>query len=410
MAAIAGTAILALVLAAGCGPEADRKQAAAFKAEDVNRQQIEAYNQFAVRMTKQLLQESGETNFVISPLSVTLALSLALNGASGETKQEMLRMLNVDRLPMEAINQGSEVLIDLLEHGDPAVDVKIANALWARKGTQLLDDYTGRMKQFYEAEISELDFDRKDAASTINKWVRKQTHNRIDSMADPEKLRSNVMVLMNAVYFNGRWTEPFKVSATRNAPFHLADGTDVTVPLMAQRASLPYKEGEGFKAVRLPYGSGRWGMIIVLPSEGVSLRDAEAALLADPAQLWRKDFESGDTIVELPRFKLDYKKKVSGILQSLGMKRAFDKQTADFSAMVSGSEGLYISSVTHKAFIEVDEQGTEAAAATSIEMDGGGEPSAAPFELRADRPFFFAIEDRTTGALMFLGSVSNPSS
>ncbi len=308
VAALTTTVILALALTTGCGAGADAKEAARYKAEDVNVNQVQAYNGFAARMTKQLLQESGEANVVISPLSVTLALSLALNGAGGATKQEILHMLGSDKISMEALNQGSEVLTDLLEHGDPQVDVEIANTLWARKGTQLLETYADQIKQSYDAKVSELDFDDKDAASTINKWVRKQTHDRIDKMVNPDTLRSSVMVLMNAIYFNGSWAEPFEESATRDAQFHLADGTDVTVPMMRQRTALTYKQSKQFKAVRLPYRSGKWGMIVVLPNEGIKLPDVEAELLADTSESWRKDFEGGSVSIELPRFRLEYEK------------------------------------------------------------------------------------------------------
>ncbi len=408
VAALTTTVILALALTTGCGAGADTKEAARYKAEDVNVNQVQAYNGFAARMTKQLLQESGEANVVISPLSVTLALSLALNGADGATKQEILHMLGVDKISMEALNQGSEVLTDLLEHGDPQVDVEIANALWARKGTQLLETYADQIKQSYDAKVSELDFDDKDAAGTINKWVRKQTHDRIDKMVNPDTLRSSVMILMNAIYFNGKWTKPFEESATHDAQFHLADGTDVTVPMMRQRTALTYKESKQFKAVRLPYGSGRWGMIVVLPNEGIKLPDVEAELLADTSESWRKDFEEGSVSIELPRFKLEYEKSLVDTLQALGMKQAFSPKTADFSAMTDPSNNLYVSGILHKSFIEVNESGTEAAAVTGLQFSGSAEPPKETFEFRVDRPFFFAIEDRTTGALVFLGSVWNP--
>ncbi|MFC5647851.1 serpin family protein [Paenibacillus solisilvae] len=408
IAALGAAVILAAALTTDCGAKADAKQAARFKAEDVNVQQVHAYNEFAARMTKQLLLESGEANMVVSPLSVTLALSLALNGAGGATEREMLQMLGADNLSMEVLNQGSEVLTDLLEHGDPKVDVQIANALWARKGTQLLDDYSSRLQQFYDAKVSELDFDDKAAAGTINKWVRKQTHDRIDNMVDSASLSSNVMVLMNAIYFNGSWTEPFEESATRDAQFHLADGTNVTVPMMRQRTALTYKVSDSFKAIRLPYGNQSWGMIVVLPNKGVSLRDAEAEMLADPAQSWRQDYEGGDAVVELPKFKLEYSKSLVAAMKALGMKQAFDAKQADFSGMTHLSKGFYVSNILHKAFIEVNERGTEAAAVTAVMMAGSAAPVKEPFEFRADRPFFFAIEDRTTGALVFMGSVSNP--
>ncbi|BBH23749.1 serine protease inhibitor [Paenibacillus baekrokdamisoli] len=405
IAGIAVTAILITSMISGCG--AEKKEAPRYIASDINVKQVQAYNDFALRITKPLLSESDQENVVISPLSLTFALSLALNGAKGATKDELLHMLGSDGISVETLNQGSEVLIDLLEHADPEVDVAIANAVWARKGFDLLKGYSEIVKQFYRAEISQLDFDKADAPDTINKWVEKQTKGKIDQIVNSETLHSSVMLLMNATYFNGNWKVPFEKSATHDAPFHLTDGSAITVPMMHQEASLSYKEGKQFKAVRLPYGKGKWGMIVVLPNEGVLLDTAELELLAN-ADTWRKGFNEGEVIVELPRFKLAYKKELIDLLKALGMTQSTDSKTADFSGMIKNSAGLYVTSVIQKTFIDVNEQGTEAAAVTNIGMDSGSQPSTKKFELRVNRPFFFAIEDQTTGAILFLGSIANP--
>ncbi|BBH23748.1 serine protease inhibitor [Paenibacillus baekrokdamisoli] len=403
--AVAAAIVLLSTTLAGCGK--DKVEAPRYQVKDINAAQVHAYNDFSLRMTKQLLAKTKDGNVCISPLSMAFALSLLVNGAEGETKAELLRVLGAKGLTLEALNQGSDVLRDLLEHADPKVDVRIANAVWARKGTGLAEDYSQRIKRFYEAEASELDFDDADAAKTINQWVNKKTQGLIDRMVDENTLKSSVMVLMNAIYFHGEWTKPFKESDTKDAQFHLADGSSVTVPMMAQKASLTYKESEHFKAVRLPYGDGKWSMTVVLPNEGITLPEAETELLKD-ASSWREGFTQGMAEIELPRFKLQYGTSLIDALKTLGMKQSFDKEKADFSGMTKSRQSLYVNGAIHKTFIEVNEQGTEAAAVTSITTAATAAAPMDPFKLRVDRPFFFTIEDQTTGAILFLGSVTQP--
>ncbi|MCL6604488.1 MAG: serpin family protein [Paenibacillus sp.] len=399
-------AILMVLLlgVAGCS---NVRESSIYEAKDVNHVQVKAYNDFALHLADKLLKESSGENLFISPLSITFALSLVLNGAEGGTRAELQQALGVEGMTLEALNKGNEVLTDLLTYEDTEVELKIANGLWARKETPLLDSYTDTLKKSYKVKVKTLDFEDEGSAKTINNWVKKNTDGRIEEIVEPSLLKSNVLLLANAIYFNGTWSKPFEESFTRKVPFYLADGTEETVQMMMQTTVLSYKETESFKAVRLPYGSGVWDMVVVLPNEGQTLTEMAPQLLSQSDE-WREGFVEGKAIVELPRFQLKYNNSLKDTLQLLGVKSAFDSAAADFSAMTGKTSGLFITDVLHKSFIEVNEHGTEAAAVTSVMMAGSAPAPDKPFQINVNRPFFFAIEDHTTGSIVFMGTVFNP--
>ncbi|QHW33730.1 serpin family protein [Paenibacillus rhizovicinus] len=396
-------------LLGGCGESADGPR---FAAKDVHAEQVKSDNSFALRMAQPLLEEAAvsKRNVAFSPLSVSFALSMLLNGAKGETREELLALLGAKGITEESLHAGNEVLLDLLQHADPAVEVRIADAIWTKKGVRLQSEFKKKLQTFYAAEVHAIDFSKPAAAQTINRWVSKQTGGHIDQMVNSSDLANAEMVLMNAIYFNGTWQLPFEASGTSTQPFHLTEDTMVNVPMMRQRDKFAHLTTAEYKAVRLPYGSGQWGMIVVLPEPGVTLQRAEETFLSDPSP-WQDGFDEGvsDTLLQLPKFTFKTSKKLREVLEGLGMKISFDPSAADFSGMTdNGSKGLFVSDVLQKAFISVDELGTKAAAATKIDVTGSSAPPPEAFEFIADRPFFFAIEDRTTGTLAFLGAVANP--
>ncbi|MDQ0196456.1 serpin family protein [Paenibacillus wynnii] len=399
--------ILMVLLLGTAGCSSNEKVSSIYQAQDVNAVQVKAYNDFSLHIADKLLEESNGENLFISPLSMAFALSLVLNGAEGETSAELQHTLGIDGLTLEALNEGNAVLSDLLKHSDSKVELKIANGLWTRKETPLEDGYIRTIKKSYGVKVETLDFEDAGAAQTINQWVKDNTNGRIEEIVDPSLLKSNVLMLANAIYFNGTWSKPFENSLTREAPFYLADGSEKTVQMMRKKEILAHKETESFKAVRLPYGSGKWDMVVVLPNEGLPLTDAVAQLFSH-SDTWREGFKEGEALVELPRFQMKYNQSLKDTLQRLGVNKAFDSATADFSAMAGKNSGLYITDVLHKSFIEVNEQGTEAAAVTSILMTGSAPPPDKLFQISVNRPFFFAIEDHTTGAIVFMGTVFNP--
>ncbi len=361
---------------------------------------------FAFDLLQAVLKEDSNANVFISPTSIAFALAMTYNGADGATMQAMADVLDVQNMSLDDVNQGYAALMQAIQAADPEVKLTIANSLWARQGFDFEHDFLQRNRTFYSAEVSSLDFADPAATDTINAWVSDNTNGKIEQIVgqlDP----LTVMVLINAIYFKGSWTTSFDEEMTSDRPFTLADGTEKDVPMMEQSGeTYPYYEDEDVQAVSLPYGDGRISMYIFLPSEDSSLRAFQRRLNAKQWEEWMQNFSDEEGDIVLPRFKLEYEKELNDVLAALGMDVAFDCNQADFSRMYS-KEPLCISKVKHKSFVEVNEEGTEAAAATSVEMTLSAMPMQG-FSMIVDRPFFFAIRDNETGAVLFMGSVVEP--
>ncbi|MFC4103209.1 serpin family protein [Paenibacillus xanthanilyticus] len=390
-----------LLFSAGCGASPDRPS---FSASDANRDQIASANAFSLELGRRLLPGTAENRF-FSPLSVSMAMGLVLNGAAGITRSEMLQTLEARGLSVHELNEGTRALTDVLEHQDPEVTARIANAAWVQRGIQPKETYAADLKTYYDAEIQAIDFRDPDAPAVVNKWVDKHTKGMIPRLIESFP-PDTVSALVNAIYFKGAWSEPFEKDQTRERPFHLADEKTANVPMMEQSGSYPYKKEKAYEVLQLPYGEGKWRMTIVLPGDPGGLDALLPQLLSSP-ETWRGGLATAGGTVCIPRFSIKSTLRLEDTLRQLGMKTAFDPTKADFSGMAEEGALFYITQVVHQARIEVDEDGTEAAAATAIAVDGGGEPGQ-PFEFTADRPFFFAIEEGETGAIVFLGAVRNP--
>lgn len=362
---------------------------------------INSYNQFGFNLYQKLLKP-GE-NILLSPVSVALALSMAYNGAAGETKAEMADVLLVAGLDPEQLNQSNKLLLLELQASD--VTVEIANSLWLRQGVPFLPHFIQLTETYYDAQVSELDFARADAAATINQWVKDNTNGLIEEIIQGPIDPLTIAFLLNAIYFQGDWSAPFAASGTRDDVFNTPAGP-VTVPFMHKTATFEYLEEEGLQAIRLPYGKGNMAMYIFLPED---LGEFHKSLTQEQWAKWRSAFTSDRGELALPKFKFEYEERLNDALMDLGMERAFDAFAADFSDMVERGDQAYISEVKHKAFIEVDEKGTEAAAVTSVEITLTSMPAAPSFSMKIDRPFFFMIHDQQTDVILFMGSVYNPS-
>lgn len=400
-AAIA-VACVVMAIAAGCGSTPARPS---FSISDTNRAQIAAANAFSMELGRRLLPDTEE-NRLFSPLSVSMAMGMSLNGAGSDTRSEMLAALQAKGLSVNELNAGTQALMDILEHQDPEVTARIANSAWVQRGIRLKETYASDLNTFYKADIHDIDFRDPEAPAAVNKWVDKHTKGMIPRLIDsfpPE----TVSTLANAIYFKGAWSEPFDADKTQARPFRLPNGSTANIPMMEQQGSYAYKKEKAYEALQLPYGEGDWRMTIVLPGDPGAL-DGLLPELLDSPELWRAGLAIEGGTVRLPRFSIASTLRLEETLQQLGMTRAFDPEKADFSGMAEEGALFYISQIVHQARIEVDETGTEAAAATAIAVDGGGEPGQ-PFEFTADRPFFFAIEESGTGAIVFLGVVRNPS-
>ncbi|HHX87755.1 MAG TPA: serpin family protein [Firmicutes bacterium] len=394
--------------AAGC--DLAGRSAYAEPAEYVDPRLVEANTGFAFDLFHALKEGAPSKNMFISPASVSLALAMTFNGAAGETAEAMGKVLHIEDMNLDEINSAFADLRTILQNPDPRVKLAIANSLWAREGVDFYEEFLRRNRDFFNAGVEALDFSSPGAARTINRWVEKQTGGQIKDLIEPPIDPLTVLFLINAIYLKAEWSKPFDTNQTRDIPFYLPDGSSKQRPVMFQEGEFQYLDGEGFQAVNIPYGkNGRIGMYIFLPDPDQSLEDFYRQLDSSAWSSWMGSFKQTEGTVGLPRFKYEYESSLNDVLKSLGMEIAFDSQAADFSAMRPTPPRLYIAEVKHKAFVEINEKGTEAAAATSVEMKcTSAAPTPDRFTMIIDRPFFFSIVDQKTCSILFMGSVTDP--
>ncbi|MDO8594337.1 MAG: serpin family protein [bacterium] len=362
----------------------------------------QAHNTFGFETIKLLAKDEGNNNIFISPSSIALALSMVYNGAGGTTKDAMQKALQFQGLDISTINQESLGLINLLKNPDPQVELSVANSLWARNGVEFKKEFLTTVASYFKAQIATLDFNAPSAADTINAWVSSNTKGKIPSIVASPIPNDMVMYLINAVYFKGSWTKAFEKKLTENKTFTAAGGTAKKAPLMKKVGYLPYFETEEFQSVALSYGKNkRLSMYVFLPKD---LTAFVQTLDEKKWTEWMNQYEEMSGTLFLPRFKMEYEKGLIPALTSLGMGVAFGNG-ADLSGM---GKDLKISEVKHKTYVDVNEEGTEAAAVTSV---GIGVTSVAPpvktFTMEVNHPFFFAIRDSQTGEVLFMGTVQH---
>ena len=337
----------------------------------------------------------------ISPLSASIALSMTAAGAEGATQEEMLRTLGFGGLSVKDLNACNRGIIDLLSSDPEGVELNVANSLWVSDRFTLKSRYIRTAGSEYSARVSNLDFSDPASPSVINRWCAENTAGRIDKMIeniDP----ATQMYLLNALYFKGMWTTPFDAANTRKDIFH-GNRRDSEVEFMHRTASFPYYIGPEGALLELPYGEGSFVMDIFLPAEGVSAEEFASGLDGEALSTLTGLLQSDRIKVTLPKFKAEYETSLNATLQHLGIRDAFTP-SADFSGM--SKEPLMISEVKQKTFIEVNEEGSEAAAVTSVAvMRTSLAPE--PLEFRVDRPFVFLIRERTSGTVLFMGLVRN---
>ena len=361
---------------------------------------IGASNRFAFDLLAQA-NRAGD-NLFLSPLSASMALGMTMNGAAGETWNQMRDVLGLGSLTQEEINASYESLLELIVGLDPSVETAIGNSVWTRLGFPVHAAFLDSVRETFDAEVAELDFANPAASVRINEWVKTATNGRIEDIVPPVIPYNVVMYLINAIYFKGSWTFRFDSSETRPEPFFLDDGSTRTVPLMSLWGDLPYLENDRFQAVDLPYGAGAFSMTVLLPRQGVSVDTLAASL---DAAAWEEvvgGFLDTDMVLFLPRFRMAYERMLNDDLAALGMVDAFDLR-ADFSRL-SPVGRLLISKVKQKSWVDVNEEGTEAAAATAVEIVA---ISSGPV-VRADRPFLFFIRERLSGTILLAGKIASP--
>ena len=369
---------------------------------------VTANTQFGFDLFNEIRKTERNQNIFISPFSISTALTMTLNGASGETAQAMINGLRLQGIESESINRGYAQLHQILQVSDPKVVLTIANSLWAHQGVPFKQDFLQRNTEYFGAEISTLDFMDPSTLTTINQWVNTNTNGKISEILD-EINPDLVLFLINAIYFKGTWQTEFDPSRTRDRTFHLVTGGEKQVPMMTRTGNYPHYENydEKFQAISLAYGNGRMSMYIFLPYHESDINTFLDSLDTQSWENWIAQFRKREVSLVVPKFKLEYEKMLNNQLKSLGMAIAFAPRRADFSRMAhleDLGENLYIGEVLHKSVVEVNEEGTEAAAVTSI----GIRTTSAPPAFIVDRPFFFAIRDNETKTVLFMGTVVDP--
>ncbi len=371
-------------------------------------------NAFVWDLYQKVAQPKG--NLFYSPYSISLALAMTYAGARDATEQQMAGTMHYT-LPQNRLHPAFNNLdLTLAQRGQGAKGkdgqgfrLNIANALWGQQGYQFLPGFLDLLAQNYGAGLRLLDFAQapEDSRVTINKWVSDQTENKIKDLIAPGTLvPATRLVLTNAIYFNAAWADQFKPEQTQDGPFDLLDGSQVTVPMMHQTASFGYTEGDGYQAVELPYDKNELSMVILLP-QADKFQTFESTLDASHVATLVQNLKYKSVALTMSKFKFDSSFTLADALQALGMRDAFTYGPANFSGM-DGTRNLFIGQVIHKAFAAVDEQGTEAAAATAVIMTAGAARPEPPVTVTIDRPFVFLIRDIQTGAILFVGRVVNP--
>jgi serpin B len=407
-----------LILVVGCAAsvasgevKSDKERLEVTATEEETAELVAGNSAFAFNLYQQL--KGNDSNLFYSPYSISMALAMTYAGARSGTEAEMADTLHFEQ-PQPLLHPTFNALDTTLNtygQGDDDFQLNVANAIWGQEGYEFLPEFLDLLAEQYGAGLRTLDFgeDPEGAAEIINNWISDKTEGKIEDLISPGLLNSSVrLVLTNAIYFNGKWMFQFEEDVTHDEPFTLLDGSQETVRMMSQTEPFLYTEGDGYQAVSLPYQGAPISMLFILPAEGrfTEIEETFSTELLDEIE---RGFATQMVELSVPKFTFESEFNLSETLAEMGMPSAFSGE-ADFSGM-TGARDLFISDVVHKAFVAVDEEGTEAAAATAVIM---AEMAAAPIEdkviMKLDRPFLFLIRDNETGTVLFAGRLVNPDS
>lgn len=350
------------------------------------------------------LKKDDNGNLFMSPTSLLMALSLVYNGADGVTKEEITKTLQIPGMDSTDLNKANASLMTMLNKATDGIQLQVANSVWLNEDYRFQENFAKQAKDYFNAEIQEIDIASEDSPKRINDWVKKSTNGKIDKIVEGQLDENLVAMLLNAIYFKGDWQYSFDKRLTEDRIFHLADGNKIKTPFMSLQEKLSYMSNSDYQAIKLPYADGEMSMTVVLPND---LKKFESDLSTESWEKIHSGMKKMRGTILLPRFKFSYETELNEALEALGMKSAF-KEGANFSKMIEGDESLLINRVKQKTYIDVNEEGTEAAAVTGVEVGVTSAPPDDPFIMEVNRPFFIAITDDETGAILFMGSISNP--
>lgn len=370
---------------------------------------IDSANGFAFDLFKPVLTDAkGTENIMISPFSITSALSMTLNGAAEETFESIRKTLGLEAKTLEQINNTYLKLMTEMVPVDKRVVVEIANSVWVEKRLTVKQSFITDLQTWYKAEARDIDVTDPEAVDVVNGWIAEKTHDKITDMLselDPEL----AMLLINAVYFNGKWRNRFDVADTKEEPFYVTPSVSKSVPMMHQTDNLKATKYGNVTLAEIPYGQGNYTMVVVLPDENVTTWEVANSLSVSIWHEWMSLLSTNNTHqveLSMPRFKYEYKRLLNDDLKDLGMGVAFSPQ-ANFSNI--SNQSLFINRVLHQTFIETNEEGTEAAAATIVEISLTSiNPNPVVVKITLDRPFLYFIREASTGTVLFMGRVSDP--
>lgn len=367
---------------------------------------VDADTKFSFKLFLEIIKQNKGKNIFVSPCSIAISLAMTYNGTSCETQTAVAQTLELQEMSLGEVNQANASMRKTLAKGEPHVQVYLANSLWVKEGIDFNPEFLRINNNFYHAKVSNLNFDDPNSLSIINNWVKQSTNGKIERIIDQIE-PSSIMFMINAAYFKATWSTPFPKKATQEHPFTLLDGTQSQYPMMFQSGEYRYLQNEVFQAINLPYGEGRFSMYIFLPNHEVSI-NGFAENLSINWDKWINQFDLQQGYFGLPRFKFEYNIELNDPLKYLGMGIAFDERSADFSGICPIPQNICIDKIQHQTFIEVNEEGTEASAATSVEIvlkEFRPEPQ---FNMIVDRPFFCTIQDNQSKTILFMGTIVEP--
>lgn len=372
----------------------------------LEKQLVNSADDFSFKLFQKIYDTEPGANLFVSPLSISMALGMAMNGADGTTYDVMRSTLALDPFTRQQANETYQSLMALLSSIDPKVTMNIANSIWYNKDYTFQTDFIETNKKYFNAVVNAMNFGDPATVAVINNWVKTATKEKIDKIVEQISAET-IMYLINAVYFKGTWKYKFDQNKTKDDFFTTQAGKRVAIKMMEQESDLSTFSNELFTAVDLPYGSSAFSMTLFLPNYGKNLQEVVSFLTRENFDSVIGQLPSSKKKLFLPRFKLEYKINLNDVLKALGMDIAFDPDKANFKKLYDGGMGnAYISSVDHKTYVDVNEEGTEAAAVTSVTI---GVTSIGGNDIRFDRPFLFLIREKNSGAIIFIGSLNDPS-